>query len=71
MGLRWKYVMNQDPKSNKERKKMFVVNFAKKQQNWLTGFAPKLNMLISFEMSCLELGSFAQVSPWIFTFAHI
>lgn len=55
--------MNQDPKSNKERKKMFVVNFAKKQQNWLTGFAPKLNMLISFEMSCLELGSFAQVSP--------
>lgn len=46
------------------KKKMFVVvNFAKKQQNWLTGFAPKLNILISFEMSCLELGSFAQVSP--------
>ena len=40
-----------------------VVNFAKKQQNWLTGFAPKLNILISFEMSCLKLGSFAQVSP--------
>lgn len=31
----------------------------KKQQNWLTGFAPKLNILISFEMSNLKLGSFA------------
>lgn len=30
-----------------------------KQQNWLTGFAPKLNILISFEMSSLKLGSFA------------
>lgn len=42
-----------------EKKKKFVVNFAKKQQNWLTGFVPKLNILISFEMSSLKFSSFA------------
>lgn len=42
-----------------KKKKFVVVNFVKKQQNWLTGFAPKLNILISFEMSSLKLGSFA------------
>lgn len=42
-----------------KRKKFVVVNLAKKQQNWLTGFAPKLNILISFEMNSLKLGSFA------------
>lgn len=46
-------------KMKEVKKKNFVVNFAKKQQNWLTGFAPKLNILISFEMSSLKLGSFA------------
>lgn len=46
-------------KEGKKKKKFVVVNFAKKQQNWLTGFAPKLNILISFEMSILKLGSFA------------
>lgn len=43
----------------KEKKKFVVVNFAKKQQNWLTGFAPKLNILISFEMTILKLSSFS------------
>ena len=38
----------------RKEKKFVVVNFAKKQQNWLTGFAPELNILISFEMSSLK-----------------
>lgn len=60
-GLKMKICHKPGSKMKEGKKKRFVVvNFAKKkQQNWLTGFAPKLNTLISFEMSSLKLGSFA------------
>lgn len=38
---------------------MFGVNFAQALLNKLTGFAPKMNILISFEMNRLKLGTFA------------